>query len=133
MPGIGRPPRVFLQHRDGSLTEAVIEGERRSLMHLRDAAFGDFNGGLVRDVVIVGHGYDAHLFPAERSVVLLGLGHGGYVERSIQLPGRVNFTPCLAIGDVNKDGCSDVFLGNIFGQQPNLRQSLFGGSKGFHP
>lgn len=109
------PPRILLQHTDGSFREAALSGTVEGFVHPREIAQGDFNGDGRIDLIVVGHGYDTAPFPGETAALLLADGTG-YRDASEWLPSVNAFTHSVTVGDVNHDGRDDIYLGNIWGQ-----------------
>ena len=128
---IQSPPRLLIQEANGSFTEAPISGTVEGFVHPREIAQGDFNGDGYTDFVIVGHGYDIAPFPGETATVWMSDGKGGWIDRSEWMPTVNAFTHSVAIGDVNKDGKDDIFLGNIWGQSSVTPKLLLSQSNGF--
>jgi hypothetical protein len=129
-PNIETAPQVLIQKSDGTFKKTTISGTVEGFVHPREIATGDFNGDGLKDIAIVGHGYDTAPFVGETPTVLLGQLGGGFKDISESLPQTPAFTHSLAVSDINFDGIDDIFLGNIWGQQQFTPRLLLGSKSG---
>jgi hypothetical protein len=129
-PNVETAPQVLTQNADGSFRKASFTGTLEGFVHPREIASGDFNGDGIKDLVIVGHGWDTSPFTGETPTVLLGQIGGGFKDISELLPQTPAFTHSVAVADVNLDGLDDLFLGNIWGQQQFVPQFLISNKSG---
>ncbi|MDB4330157.1 VCBS repeat-containing protein [bacterium] len=83
------------------------------LVHGREGKIVDIDHDGLKDVIMVGHGYDADPFPGEINLAFLNKGtHFKKVDNFFPL--KNNFTHGISTGDVNKDGLEDFFINNMF-------------------
>lgn len=123
-PNIENAPQILIQNKDGTFKKASFSGSLEGFVHPREISSGDFNGDGIKDVVIVGHGYDTSPFEGETPTILFGQINGTFLDASEQLPQTSAFTHSVAVADLNKDGLDDLFLGNIWGKQEFVPQLL---------
>ena len=81
-------------------------------VHPRAILYGDFNKDSKIDVFIADHGWDTNPFPGAQNKLVLS-SSSGWQDFSINLPQVLDFTHCAAIGDVNRDGNLDIFVGSV--------------------
>jgi FG-GAP-like repeat len=108
--------RVFEVQPDGGLIDIA------STVLPDGASFTDFGRGLViadinndgwQDVLVADHGFDQAPFPGAQNLVLLSNGLGQLVDRSADFSLSADFTHSITVGDINGDGNSDVWFGNL--------------------
>lgn len=92
--------------------------------HAREVAFFDFDNDGDIDIFIVGHGYDTNPFPGEQNGLLIQQDNGSFLDMSYLLPQKSDFTHSLAVGDINKDGYLDIYVGNIYGASTEVPYML---------
>ena len=125
-------PRLFIQTTSGAFEEQIIENPSDGLTHPRRIVSADFNGDGFTDIVIAGHGYDRSPFPGETSIYWQNTGQNTWVDKSDLLPDEAAFTHSLAVADLNDDGFSDLFMGNIWSSALTTPSLLLGASNGFN-
>jgi len=80
--------------------------------HPREIAYADFNNDGVLDIFLADHGWDTNPFPGGQNQLILSSA-AGWTLSTANLPLRLDFTHCTSVGDINKDGNIDIFLGNV--------------------
>lgn len=125
----GQPALLMLGKGDGTYTPAP-EGMLPSTfttIHPREVIQADFNKDGLMDLFVADHGYDAAPFPGAQNKLLLGKAGGGYIDASANLPQVVDYTHSAALGDINRDGNLDIFVGNMSSPaSPTESYVLFG-------
>ena len=89
---------------DGMLEDPATGG-----FHPRKAVVADFNGDDKADVIIADHGYDADPFPGAPLLLYLSTADGR-LEKAEGLEHIIGFHHSVAVGDIDGDGDSDVFI-----------------------
>lgn len=72
----------------------------------------DFNKDGIIDIFIGDSGYDANPFPGGQNKLLFGSA-SGFIDKSENIPKKLDFTHSTASADIDKDGDIDIFVGNI--------------------
>ena len=75
----------------------------------------DFNGDHRPDLFIADHGDDHSPFPGYQNTLILSAPGGKLVDATANLPQAYDFTHSVATADVNGDGTTDLYVGNIYG------------------
>lgn len=88
-------------------------GDRPKTVAAREVAVADFNGDGHSDIFIGDHGYDLEPFPGNQNQLLIADGEGGFEDRTETLPQILDFTHSVAVGDIDRDGDLDIYVGNI--------------------
>ena len=119
-PEAKRPCRVLRPQADGSIVDVTRQlfgnAALPSTVQPREFVAGDFNGDGRTDIFIAANGYDAPPFPGETNVLLISNPDGTFTDRSSPLPQAPDFSHSACVGDVNGDGRSDIYVGNIDGR-----------------
>ncbi len=89
---------------DGMLEDPATGG-----FHPRKAVVADFNGDDKADVIVADHGYDAEPFPGAPLLLYLSTADGR-LEKAEGLEHIIGFHHSVAVGDIDGDGDSDVFI-----------------------
>jgi FG-GAP-like repeat len=142
--GVGEPlpwqPRigyVALSSPTGLRTAdpAVFPIDSLRSVHPREFAVADFNGDGFNDFFVADHGYDAPPFPGYQNQLFLSsataTGTPKWTDATPALPQVLDFTHSVAVGDVNGDGKTDIFVGN--GGLPDTSFLINDGNGGFTP
>ncbi len=105
---------MWLGNGDGTYLrdDAMLEDPTVGGFHPRKAVAADFNGDDRADVIVADHGYDAEPFPGAPLLLYLSTA-AGRLEKAKGLEHIIGFHHSLAVGDVDKDGDSDVFTDSL--------------------
>ena len=112
-PGVSVAPEpgVILLN-NGDFTFEVAAGDRPRGVHPRRILMADFNDDGGNDFFIADHGYDEPPFPGWHNWLLLWTADG-YVDVSDRLPADpTGFTHGAAVGDIDRDGDTDILVAN---------------------
>ncbi|HJP58517.1 MAG TPA: VCBS repeat-containing protein, partial [Gemmatimonadaceae bacterium] len=106
--------QIFVQQRNGSFrasTQPSITADR--LAEDVGAAFFDANGDGALDLIVVSGGNEfSGSDEALRPRLYLNDGHGNFTRTRTALPDIFENASCVAVGDFNRDGHPDLFLGS---------------------
>jgi hypothetical protein len=112
------PCRVLRPQADGSVTDLTRQmfgtGALPSFDNPKEIVTGDFNGDGRPDIFIANSGYDASPFPGATNGLLISNANGTYTDRSSTLPQTPAVVHSTRVGDVNRDGRLDIYVGNTF-------------------
>ncbi|MHA4894487.1 VCBS repeat-containing protein [Pedobacter sp. PWIIR3] len=132
-----QPGMLFMQNKNGSFTiksnPAFNEPKRPQDA---DATFFDANNDGKLDLYVASGGYSSYLTDDKLMLdrLYLGDGKGNFRVSPSKLPIMLSSKGCVAAGDVNGDGFTDLFVGGrvIPGRYPETPQSylLIGDGKG---
>ena len=101
-----------------------------STVHPREFVTADFNNDGKLDLFVADHGWDTAPYSGGQNQLILS-GPTGWTNATVNLPQRLDFTHSTAVGDVNKDGNVDIFLGNTATvPAPFSASILYGNGKG---
>ncbi len=95
------------------VTSTVFTGPVPGTQHARQIVLADFNGDHVDDIYVADHGYDGPPFAGWPDTLGLSQPGGKLVDASANLPAENGFTHSAAAADVNGDGATDVYVGNL--------------------
>ncbi|WP_263386747.1 FG-GAP-like repeat-containing protein [Ruegeria marisflavi] len=107
---------IFTVRADGSIDDIstrVGNGTSLQVDFGRGLIVQDLNGDGWDDIFVADHGLDTHPFPGQVNTVFISDGVGGWIDRSIEYSREQDFTHSVAAGDLNGDGLTDVFVGNL--------------------
>ena len=96
-------------------TSAVFEGDVPRTQVPRQIVVADFNGDHRPDVFIADTGDDHDPWPGYQNTLILSAPGGKLVDATANLPQVADYTHSAAAADVNGDGTTDLYLGNIGG------------------
>lgn len=110
----GTPAKLYLQQRNGEFINhpqpAFVEDQASED---QDVVLVDVNADGLLDVYIVSGGYhqwtDGDAVLQDR--LYMGDGRGNFRKESGRLPAMRTSKRCVAVGDVNRDGFADLFVG----------------------
>ncbi len=129
----GQPALLMLGNGDGTYRPAPSGMLPASFttIHPREVIQADFNKDGLMDLFVADHGYDADPFPGAQNKLLLGKAGGGYIDASANLPQVADYTHSATVGDINRDGNLDLFVGNLSSPaSPTESYVLFGDGTG---
>jgi FG-GAP-like repeat/FG-GAP repeat len=96
-------------------TSSIFEGDVPRTQVPRQIVIADFNGDHRPDVFIADHGDDHPPWPGYQNMLILSAPGGELVDATANLPQVYDFTHSAAAADVNGDGTTDLYIGNIGG------------------
>lgn len=129
----GQPALLMLGNGDGTYRPAPagMLPSTFTTIHPREVIQADFNKDGLMDLFVADHGYDAEPFPGAQNKLLLGKAGGGYIDASANLPQVADYTHSATVGDINRDGNLDLFVGNLSSPaSPTEAYVLFGDGAG---
>ena len=80
--------------------------------HARQFLVADFNGDGADDLFVADHGYDADPFPGQPNLLLLSSGGKLNDVTASNMSTVSSYSHGAADGDLNGDGCIDLFVNN---------------------
>jgi hypothetical protein len=99
------------------VTDAWVDEIR--FTHPRHWTIADFDNDTRSDLAIADHGRDEEPFPGGQSKILMSTAEKTLEDGTEgRLPAVPAFTHNIASGDINGDGHTDLYLCNIFGENP---------------
>lgn len=112
--GTGVPGKLFIQRRDGSFGESVGGQPWEADKEYEDwgASFIDANGDGLPDLYVASGGYQ--LAPSSRLLqdrLYINQGGGRFTRDTRALPSMLTSTAAVRVGDFNRDGRPDLFVG----------------------
>jgi hypothetical protein len=127
--GNGKAGSIYLQQRNGKFIlkkNQAIEADNH--YYDSDAIFFDANGDGSLDLYVASGGYH-NLTPADpllQDRLYLGDGKGNFNKSENALPAMISSKGCVAAGDVNGDGYTDLFVGGrvVPGRYPETPKSF---------
>ena len=96
-------------------TSSIFAGDVPRTQVPRQIVIADFNGDHRPDVFIADHGDDHDPFPGYQNTLILSAPGGKLVDATANLPQVYDFSHSAAAADVNGDGTTDLYVGNIYG------------------
>ena len=112
------PVTVLLGDGKGNFTDgtsSIFQGDVPRTQVPRQIVIADFNGDHRPDVFIADHGWDHDPWPGYQNTLILSAPGGKLVDATANLPQVYDFTHSAAAADVNGDGTTDLYVGNIYG------------------
>jgi uncharacterized lipoprotein YajG len=119
---IQTPLRAFKNLGGGKFIEDTSNVLGSVLMnHPRQFIVEDFNGDGLKDLLVVGHGFDYPPFPGEQSRLLIQTKDGKLSDRTtVSLPQKISYTHGAAVADINGDGYPDIYMNNMDSSGPTI-------------
>jgi FG-GAP-like repeat len=96
-------------------TSSIFAGDVPRTQVPRQIVIADFNGDHRPDVFVADHGDDHDPWPGYQNTLILSAPGGKLVDATANLPQVYDFTHSAAAADVNGDGTTDLYIGNIGG------------------
>ena len=96
-------------------TSSVFQGDVPRIQYARQIVIADFNGDHRPDAFIADTGDDHSPFPGYQNTLILSAPGGKLEDATANLPQVNDYTHSAAAGDVNVDGATDLYIGNIYG------------------
>jgi FG-GAP-like repeat len=96
-------------------TSSIFAGDVPRTQYPRQIVIADFNGDHRPDVFIADTGDDNAPFPGYQNTLILSAPGGKLVDATANLPQVNDYTHSAAAADVNGDGMTDLYIGNIHG------------------
>lgn len=112
------PVTILLGDGKGGFTDgtsSIFEGSVPSTQYPRQIVIADFNGDHRPDVFIADTGDDHAPWPGFQNTLILSAAGGKLVDATANLPQVDDYTHSAAAADVNGDGATDLYVGNIYG------------------
>ena len=112
------PVTILLGDGKGGFTDgtsSILEGDVPRTQYPRQIVIADFNGDRRPDVFIADTGGDHAPFPGYQNTLILSAPGGKLVDATANLPQVDDYTHSAAAADVNGDGATDLYIGNIYG------------------
>jgi C1A family cysteine protease len=126
---------VLINDRRGNLvwgTSDIFSGTVPAVQDPREIVIAEFNGDGRPDIFVADEGMDADPWPGYWNTLVLSAPGGKLVDASGNLPQQHAFTHSAAAADIDGDGDTDLYVGNIGGENPIPPQVwLNDGSGGF--
>ena len=112
---ITHPIGIFLADGHGGFTDgsSMWDGPAARTEWGRQIIIADFNGDHRNDIFVADHGYDAPPYPGHANALALSTPQGKLVDASANLPPESGFSHSAAAADVNGDGSTDLYVGNL--------------------
>lgn len=102
--------RIFIN--DGDLNFHEAAGDRPGTVHPREVLYADFDNNGLTDFFVADHGWDVSPFPGYDNSLMLQFNDGWLNARNRLPPDPNGFTHNAAIGDIDNDGDTDIFVPN---------------------
>jgi len=96
-------------------TEAVFAGSIPRTQFPGEIVVSDFNGDGRPDVFIADSGDDRNPWPGYQNALILSAPQGGLVNATANLPQQSDSTHSATVADIDNDGDTDIYVGNIYG------------------
>jgi hypothetical protein len=112
------PVTILLGDGEGKFTDgtsSIFEGDVPSTQYPRQIVLADFNGDHRPDVFIADTGDDHDPWPGYQNTLILSAPGGKLVDATANLPQVNDYSHSAAAADVNGDGTTDLYVGNIYG------------------
>ena len=112
------PVTILLGDGKGGFTDgtsSIFEGDVPSTQYPRQIVIADFNGDRRPDVFIADTGDDHAPWPGYQNTLILSAPGGKLVDATANLPQVDDYTHSAAAADLNGDGATDLYIGNIYG------------------
>jgi FG-GAP-like repeat len=116
--GTSAPLGILLNNGRGGFadaTKATFIGHVPETEHPRKILIADFNGDGRPDIFIADHGYDVPPWPGFQNTLVLSAPDGKLVDATANLPPASDFSHSACAADVDGNGTTDLYVGNIGG------------------
>lgn len=118
---INSPIEILLNDGTGRMraaTEELFPTGIPTLHHPTEVLIADYNLDGIPDAYIADEGMDKDPFPGNHNTLILSQLDGTFIDASNKLPFRSDETHSAAIADIDLDGDTDIFVGNIGAELP---------------
>jgi hypothetical protein len=112
---VTHPIGIFLADSKGGFKDgsSMWDGPAARTEWGRQIVIADFNGDHRNDIFVADTGYDAPPYPGHSNELALSTPQGKLVDASGNLPPESGYTHSACAADVNGDGSTDLYIGNI--------------------
>jgi hypothetical protein len=116
-PGTPAALRAFHNNHDNTFTDVTSSVIGNVTMFGNRANYvADFTGDGLKDIFVAGTGTDTSPFPGEQSRLLIQTPSGQLLDQTAtRLPQHSSYTLSVAVGDIDRKGSLDIYMGNYYG------------------
>jgi len=96
-------------------TDELFPDGQPTVQHPTRILFADFNNDGRTDAFITDLGMDKSPWPGNENTLLLSQPDGTYLDAADHIPTQADETHSTAVGDIDRDGDEDLYIGNLGG------------------
>lgn len=96
-------------------TDELFPDGQPTVQHPTSIQFADFNNDGKTDAFIADLGMDKSPWPGNENTFLLSQPDGTYRDAADHIPSQADETHSAAVGDIDRDGDEDLYVGNLGG------------------